>query len=144
MSQYIIQKETLVDIVSAIREKDNNVGEIKISEIANKIRNLKTDKNLPFVVMVGTSMTDLIPVPLLTKKDITWAEWCNDEDLNLLHSNLAKTGTEDIISTSTNSVIYNRFGVSAGSITHKDVAVKPEDKINSKVIYYCILNTGIV
>lgn len=52
MSQYIIQKETLVDIVSAIREKDNNVGEIKISEIANKIRNLKTDKNLPFVVMV--------------------------------------------------------------------------------------------
>ena len=28
------------------REKDNNVGEIKISEIADKIRNLKTDKNL--------------------------------------------------------------------------------------------------
>ena len=141
MSQYIIKKETLVDIVSAIREQENSADEIKISEIASRIRNL--NNGVPFVIMVGTSMTDMSPIPLLAKKDITWSEWCDDMQLNSLHSKLARTGTEDIVSTSTSSVIYNKFGASAGSVTYKNNAVKPEDKIIAGGVYYCILNAGL-
>lgn len=134
MSQYVIQKETLVDIASAIREKENSTAEIKVSEIAGRIRNL-SGKVIAFTLMHGPS-TEPTPIALLAEEGMTWEEWCDNDEYNVLPNSI------DHIEVSQNNIYYSRDAFGGGNVTCNNVEIKPTDVISSDKIYYGVFNSG--